>query len=194
MKKFTVKDFILYNSPCLNCDKPISLKLGHVERNNFSPVTNTFTTLNKINPIDNSLQINLKSTYFSVMQTLTIDYKTNKFSCNLNYLKDYLQRYNMFLDSKCDICLTTISSDFLNFNFERYYLEPLTLSKETIIINENNKIYTIFSSFIEEKSLISISNISTRSQMTKVIPILPRHKFKNKQHCLSKLKTYELFS
>ncbi len=187
MKKFTVKDFITYNNPCFSCGEKINLRIGksHGVADLRPTVKPEYTV------------IDLQITYTHTLQ-LWIFHKTNKIiSSDARSLSDYLLNHQIHLHSSCTKCYTSIHSDPLVFNTNKGYVEPVGLSSEQLIITDEDNIYTLFSSFKDEKTTVSVDRISSATPISPVkldLPLLPLYKAKTKEYLINKLKTYLTFS
>lgn len=192
MKKFTIKDFILYNSPCFNCKNLISFKLRFIQENE-----NCNNLIGYIKPIINSnIEIDLYIKYNDSLK-LFICPKTNIITTNnLDLLKKYLSNHKLSLFSICDTCHTHIESKFLDFNLDKSFILPVSLYKERIMLYDKKSIYEIYSDFINNTSRLSVIDVLSSGAPSLIInlPLLPLYKFKNKEALLLKLKTYIMLS
>lgn len=190
MKTFTVKDFITYNGPCFSCGSKISFTIG-VSFINQQPSA-------YLPPIVNNdfIDIDLKISYRNELK-LKIYPKTNKFTTSsMKGLTKYLKEHNLFLRSYCSNCLTCIDSQFLEFNLLKEFIKPVGISDEKLIIVNDKSLYEIYSSFIDNNTIIFVSN-TTNVNIIPIrieLPLLPKYKLKNKEHFIQKIKTYILFS
>jgi len=194
MRKFTVKDFIAYNNPCFSCGNQINFKIGFVD---LETKADTSYLRPVVTPIRTEIDLIIKYSNTEVLK-LFIDHKTNKILTNSNQgLTNYLSSRKLFLSSSCDKCYTQIESQYLDFNLDKGYVAAVGLSTERLLVNDGTNMYHINSSFIEEKSRLVVDRLdSTKpvSPFTMDLPLLPKYKFKNKSHFVSKIKTYLLFS
>lgn len=197
MKKFTVKDFILYNSPCFNCKNEISFYFEIDPINDYGRVskralvTSDYTEVELIVHYANNLKIK-------------IDHKTNKYTTsNQSQLTAYLEKFSLSLHTRCDRCFTDIMTNKLEFNSKMGFIHPVTLTVESFVVDDKNtrySIYTYFTDLANSKKqtclYMSRTDPSTKqvssSQIT--LPMLPIYKFKTKAKFLSKIKTYLTFS
>jgi len=186
MKKFTVKDFITYNNPCFSCGKKISLRV--------SAMSGTAGLRPTVKP--EYTVIDLEITYTNTLQ-LWIFHKTNKIiSSDNRSLADYLTTHQIYLRSYCD-CYTAIDSRFLTFNLNKGYVEPVGISTERLMVNDRTNIYTLNSSFIEEKTHVTIDRVDQTTPISPIqfeMPLLPLYKVKSRERLIEKLKTYITFS
>lgn len=194
MKKFTVKDFIAYNNPCFSCGNPINFRIGFLDLETKSDVSYLRPVVSA-----NSTDIDLIIKY-STQEALklSIFHKTNKILTNsIQGLTKYLSSHKLFLSSGCDKCHTQIESQFLDINIDKGYIAAVGLSTERLVVMTSDRIYQIVSSFMEEKSTIYVDRLdkaSAVSPFTLEMPLVPKYKFKDKEHFLTKIKTYMLFS
>lgn len=184
MDKFTVKDFIVHNNPCFSCGEHIFIKIG---------VSNSADSKSYLRPnIDaNVIDVVLKENYSNTLK-LQILTKSNKIVCsNEQRLVNYLFDHKLWLHSQCNKCLTTISSEYLDFNVKRGFVKPVKLHYENLQIIDHEFKYQIVSSFECKRSTVSIGNINP---IIMELPLLSLSKFRNRDKLLSKLKTYAIFS
>lgn len=195
MKKFTVKDFIAYNNPCFSCDNAINFRIG------FLDLENPQANISYLRPTVTGLytEIDLKIKYAnSEALKLYIFHKTNKLLTNSNSgLTEYLSRHKLFLSSTCDRCYTLIESQYLDFNIDKGYVNAVGISLERLMVCDDNNLYQISSSFIEEESILSVDKIDKvkpLSQFQLKLPLLPKYRLKDKENFIRKIKTYMTFS
>jgi hypothetical protein len=194
MRKFTVKDFIAYNNPCFSCGNPINFRVGFLD-------LETKADVSYLRPVvtPNYTEIDLIIKYSDAEALkLYIVHKTNKILTNSNRgLTKYLSSRKLFLASACDKCYTQIESQFLDFNVDKSYVAAVGLSTERLMVNDGTNMYQINSSFIENKSKLLVDKLDRTkplSPFTLDLPLIPRYRFKNKEHFISKMKTYITFS
>lgn len=194
MRKFTVKDFIAYNNPCFSCGNPINFRIGFLDLETKSDVSYLRPV---VTPLRTEVDLIIKYSNAEALK-LFIDHKTNKILTNsIRGLTKYLSSHKLFLSSTCDKCHTQIESQFLDINMDKGYIAAVGLSTERLIVMTSDRIYQIVSSFIEEKSTIYVDRLDKANPMhpfTLELPLVPKFKFKDRHHFLSKIKTYMLFS
>lgn len=203
MKKFTVRDFIAYNNPCFSCGNAINFTIGVVDLN----AKIMGGGISYRNPIvtEKHTEIDLFTTYQDTLK-LFISHKTNKIKTNnIKDLTIYLEGHTLFLRSLCYKCQTTIESYYLDFDLDKTLVDATTISFENLRILDaaNGKRYNISSYVAQNKSILTVSDnkIVGRSVMLMSppslvleLPLLPKYRFKDKQHLIDKLKLYTLFS
>lgn len=189
MKKFLVKDFIAYNNPCFSCGDPINLQFG-VTGSSYSTTLRPVVTPEKT-------EVNLKITYIDSL-TLWINHKTNRvLSSNNGALTNFLSDYKLNLISRCDRCMTSIESQFLDFNLLQGYVNAVGLAREHLMVHHNDKIYALSSSFIQEKSFITVTSLDKVKPLAPFsieTPLLPLHKLQTRERLIEKINTYMIFS
>ena len=198
MKKFTVKDFILYNSPCFNCKS---------HNNFYFEIDKADVTTGFVGRISKRAIVVAEYTevelvvHYAKNLLIRIDHKTNKFTTtNLSDLTEYLKLNKLSMRLRCHRCLAEITTNTMDFNLEKMFVHPVTLQYETYIVKDNVNSYAVYSSYgIYKKSMITISkianikkNIHKAEQIT--LPLIPIYKFKTKEKFLNKMKTYVIFS
>lgn len=186
MKTFTVKDFIAYNNPCFSCGKSI----------NFKVYANEGTSGLRPTVKPDYTSIDLQVTYTSTLQ-LWVFHKTNKIiSSDSRLLADYLYNHKIYLSTFCD-CYSSITSQFLEFNLDKSYIAPVGISSERLVVSDDHNMYTIYSSFIDEETSVSVDTIDKTTPVSPIqfkMPLLPLYKIKTKERLINKLKTYVTFS
>ncbi len=195
MKKFTVKDFIAYNNPCFSCDNAINFRIGFVD------LETNQSTSSYLRPTVTSLytEIDLRIKYSNQEALkLYVFHKTNKILTNSNQgLTNYLSSHKLFLTSTCDRCYTRIESQFLEFNIDKGYVAAVGISTERLMVNDDNNLYQINSFFMAEKTSLIVDKIDKAKILSPFqldLPLLPKYRFKDKEHFLRKIKTYMTFS
>src|SRR5574339_191197 len=191
MKKFTVKDFIMYNGPCFNCRAKATIKIGSVTADEFGsteqPALLTPTITNE------STEVDLKINYNSGLK-LTITNKTNKFQASsMRLLTEYLRDHKLFLKTNCDSCYTNMESQYLELNLLKGFIKPVGISRELLIVNDGVNLYQVHTSFLEDKSLVIVDRVNKAMPITPVrmnLPPMPRYRFRDKEHFSDKMKTY----
>lgn len=192
MKKFTIKDFIAYNNPCLNCNESISLTFsgsGYRDITESSPIS-----IFSLRPFVSSkyTEVNLSVTYNNLLKVI-IDHKTNSFSSNnIEALKSYMELHRIYLFSSCNKCGTNITSKYLEFDFDKNLINATEIETENIIVIDGSVSYNLYSDFIDNETILSVLNDSSDFRIK--LSLLPKYKFKNKQHFIDKIKTYLTFS
>jgi len=188
MKKFSLKDFVLYNSPCFGCDNLMTFQIGCevMDDNLITYLTpklcKEYTTIELHLGWNNSL-------------ILTIDHKTNKFATNdQTAFAKYLQNHNLFLRCECDKCHTASWTDMLNFASQGF-MRAVGLNTETVNVSAGDYIYNLYSDYNGNASqFFIIKNDGFSEAIIINTTLVPRSKFKNRDHLFQKMKTYVLFS
>lgn len=207
MKKFTVKDFIAYNNPCFSCGSPINFRVGFVDLENKDPKLTWQASQwepdsrSYLRPVvtQNHTEIDLIIKYSTnEALKLCVFHKTNKILTNSNLgLTKYLGGHKLFLSSHCDKCHTQIESQFLDINVDKGYINAVGISSERLMVTTTDRMFQIVSSFIEEKSIVYVDRLDKTGPLhpfTLELPLIPRYKFKDREHFINKIKTYMLFS
>ncbi len=192
MIKFTVKDFIIYNSPCFGCNKPATLKIG---------VFNTETKDDQyyLRPtVDNHCTaVDLKISYNNSIK-LYVYHQTNKIlTNNKSCLTKYLESHKLFLSCACETnCGNKSESSFLEFDLNKNIVKPVKIKLETLLVKDKENRYMISSSYDSRTSRIHIwkEHTSSSSDINLDVTLLPKSKFKNRKIFIEKMKLYTLFS
>ncbi len=191
MKRFTVKDFIAHNNPCINCNDSISIKVATLEDNVDGPAFLRPTVSNDFTLID------LKVTYTKTLK-LWIFHQNNKFiASSVDDLKLFLKTHRVYLRSHCERCYTNIESHFLDFELDKGYIKPMGISMESVFVTDDAHRYHLHSSFATNETIIiidRINKVTPISPMRFEVPLIPLSKFRDKEHLINKMKTYLVFS
>jgi len=192
MKKFTVKDFIFYNSPCFSCGSRTHFDIGY-----YNSDTDDASIL--LRPLINSnyTEVDISITYTNALK-LYIFHSNNKILTNNSQaLIKYLSNHKLFLISEClnTKCACRIQSQYLVFNLEKCHIEAVPISFENLTVTDENNIYHIESWFEgEAHSKVSYTRKDTNKKTSLKLSLLPKFSFKNKQHFITKMKTIIVFS
>jgi hypothetical protein len=194
MKKMMLKDFILYNSPCINCNSNISIT--------FNVIESGFETCGRINCVVSPeyTEIDLKISYKESLN-LKVFHKTNIFETNdLQKLFRYMSRHTVFLSSTCLKCSSNIESTRFSLNINTFRAEPICVAYENISIENKPYIYAVNTSFFKNESIVTIMKKYPVKGSVPVVenvltlPAFSLSKIKNKEKFFNKIKTYILFS
>lgn len=196
-KKFFVKDFIQYASPCFGCEKPLSLRMliRNKEDNALLPeLGNSPSTALTPTITDKHLEIDLSIKYNSKLR-LWMMHKTNTFLVNDNVaFSNYIAKYNLRLLVACT-CGTLYQTNNLDFQTFNRTIGALTLSYEQLVFQDKTHTYHLDTDFRTERSIAIISKKgSTAIPLHFDLPLLPKYKLRNKQHLVEKLRIYSIFS
>ena len=196
MKRFTVKDFIAYNNPCFSCGNAINFRIGVWDVVGASDPQNTVSNIRPLVTPD-CTEIDLRITYNDALK-LFVHHKTNKISTNnMNALIRYIDEHRLYLSSTCDRCYTHISSEYLDFDFDKNVIKAIGIRFERLLVDDNENHYRINSFYDTGKSDVVIDKTNTTGTLTPIIldlPLMPRHLFRNKEHFIKKMKLYMIFS
>lgn len=192
MKKFTVKDFIDYNGPCFSCNSPINFRIGFLD-------LETKADTSYLRPVvtSNYTEIDLRITYENSLK-LNIFHKTNKILTNSNQgLTKYLSSRKLFLSSTCDKCLTQVDSRYLDFNIDKGFVAAVGIASERLMVMDKSNLYQVQSFFMADKSMLTVDRIDKTTPLSPLqleLPLMPKYRFRDREHFLHKMKTYITFS
>jgi hypothetical protein len=193
VKQFSIKDFIFYNNPCINCRSNNNLYLVCV---NYNPIDGTESGIRVKPPTlqeQKYLVFDLEIKYKSINK-LYIDYKTNQFLSNdIEAFYNYIKHNLMFFRSSCD-CGTTIDSSKLKVNAEKQFILPLTIDHEDIKISINDSVHRFQSDYYNNSSQLYINSFDKAQNIVNGLPLMPLYSFKNRQEFINKIKTIINFS
>ncbi len=198
MRKFTVKDFITYNNPCFSCNNKINFYVGvrKIGEIGYSIAPSATTSLRAV--ITKELtELDLRTNYANQL-SLQIYHKSNKIKTNnLETFKDFISNYEMFLQSRCTGCYTSIESNILVVDLKKELVLPTTIRSENLQVVDNKNLYSVYSFFEDDKSQLIIDKLDrkyTAAPSKLSLPLMPLYLFKDKEHFVSKIKKYLLFS
>jgi hypothetical protein len=209
MKKFTVRDCIAYNNPCFSCGNAINFTIGAIRSMESTMIDGGVLSHLRPTVKQDHTEVDLIITYSDAVK-LIIFHKTNKIQTNnAEGLTKYLASHKLFLSSLCNECNTLIESNNLDFDLGQQRINAVGIACESLFIIDKDKEYYIRSYFLQEKSIITISKLVSSKPLslsptkylhhpspktTLELSLLPKYRFKNKQHLLEKLKLFVLFS
>lgn len=195
LKKFTVKNFIKYGTPCFGCDKPNNFYIGYSDIGSVVLVNqNKYTVV----LTDEYVEVNLHIQYAATLKII-IYHKNNKVLTNdVGKLNEFLRQRDLFLWTQCHHCGSEIRSSLLQFNCQTnnsLVIAPVTIFYEFFKIIDNKSIYYVNSAF-DTKQTIAIINKegNTLSDLKFDLPLLPKYEMKTKEYIINKLRTYILYS
>ena len=196
MKKLTVKDFILYNSPCINCSSPIIFNIGIVDKDHDNSKIQSLYFCKPV-IIDSVIEIDPYIRYTGTIK-IKINSKTNKFeTTNPARFSKYLDEHKLFLDSYCNNCYTRIRSSQLKFNLTYRFIYPVEITTEQIYVNDKEHVYHLRKKTKKNTTEIIIRKINSEILITPTtinVSYIPLSKFRNKTMLIKKLKMYVVFS
>ncbi len=193
MRKFTVKDFITYNNPCFSCGNQINFRIGFLDLETKADISYLRPV---VGPQYTEVDLIIKYANQDALK-LYIFHKTNKILTNSQQgLTKYLSSRKLFLASSCDRCYTKIESQYLDFNLDKGFVAAVGISTERIMVNDGTSQYQIDSFFMAEKSHVAVTRLDSNAMapFRLDLPLLPKYRFKNKEHFIQKMKTYITFS
>lgn len=153
MDKFTVKDFIAHNNPCFSCGSKITFKIGDGAPRYQYNFYETYVSSELIS-------VNLKKRYNGSLD-LFVYPKNNKFETNeKDELIELLKINNLYLYSYCEKCKTTLYSEYLKFNFDKEYIEPVSINYEILIVYDGNSRYELSYNSVKFTGKLLVDNPS----------------------------------
>ncbi|MFA6609038.1 MAG: hypothetical protein WCT07_03990 [Candidatus Paceibacterota bacterium] len=185
MKKFTLKDFILYNGPCFSCGNKVAIKMVYANDNQFGGISQS---------IKNDKLIATLNIKYSFELNISISISDNKFQVtDMEKFLTYLGSRDLHMVSNCKNCQGLIYSNPLEFD-SHMFIKPFTILRELLSTTENDMSYSLMSEYSENETQINILNNNTNKMMIMTVPLLPLYKFKTKEKLVKKLRTYVIFS
>lgn len=195
MKKFTVKDFIFYNSPCFNCsgDSIFYFLIRDMTESQSYPRFPASFSSKKAIVMPTYTEVELVVHYANNL-TIRIDHKTNKFIATSKHaLVKYLNQIELSLELRCNKCFAQITSNSIEFNMEKDFINPISLCLESFTIQDAKSNYHVRTYFDSKQTFITTSSPKVKS-LGMQLPTLPIYKFKTRAKFLEKIKTYITFS
>jgi hypothetical protein len=191
VKSYTLKEFIAYNNPCFSCGEKISITFTVLDEAN-GMVENVI----RPNVSLNSTQIILKLSYKDPLD-IVIENKTNKLTTsNYNKFKKYIETRSIYIISTCERCKTKVFTD--DMGFDKNFVKPITLHREILAVYDAGKRYYISTYYEDNKSILIVDDINVirpvKNAFQLQLPIMPKYKFKDKNHFISKMNTLVNFS
>ena len=194
MRKFTVKDFIEYNGPCFSCGNQINFRIGFLDLETKADISYLKPI---VTPTSTEIDLIIKYSNAEALK-LHIFHKTNKILTNsVQGLTKYLSSRKLFLSSTCDRCYTQIESQYLDINIDKGFIAAVGISTERLMVNDGTNMYQINSFFMANKTNLVVDRLDRTKPLSPLIldlPLLPKYKFRDKEHFLHKMKTYITFS
>jgi len=185
MKRFTVKDFMLYNGPCFSCGEKTTAKICCLENNEIRNIQQVIN--------HGVLDATLKITY-SFTLALRIYIETNKFIVSdQKKFSTYLETKNLVFTSNCSECRNYILTNNMEFN-SNGYVKALTIKREILSVYDSDRIYSLMTEYDENKTEVNVWNSKADNIIKLDLPLLPLYKFKTRERLINKLSTYVIFS
>lgn len=187
VKKFTVKDFIRYNSPCKSCEARSQLFISYYQTNEVLPPTGTVKTY----VLNGRLCTDLQTTYKNSLRLSIVPESNMYFVNNAKVFRDFVKKYTIYGHLRCSQCNTYIHTD--NFEFSQTFLKPISINLENVFIkfDGSNAVLTTTDlksqvHFIQERGKLVDSLIE--------LPPTPLSEFKNREELVQKMKFILTFS
>lgn len=195
-KKFFVKDFIQYCSPCFACDRLMTFRFGHKDKGSEDVIHNNLWSNTSMAIVtDEYIEVELSIRYHTNLK-IWVYHRTNKvFSSDQPRFRDYIAEKDLYLYSGCSSsCNSRIMSKTLDFQRYDGLVAPVSLRYEEFHINHKNKIYSITSDFVAGMSHGSLRVYTGARDLEWDMKLLPKYKLGTKQKLIDKLDTYAIFS
>lgn len=210
-KKFFVKDFIQYASPCFACNGTPRLRVSFRQKGDLP---GSISYQGTITPVvtDNHIEIDMSVKYGSHVKVWILP-KTNKYVTNDDAgFSQQIAKRTLHLFTECS-CGTIFESNDLDFQTFNKVIGATTIRHEYITFQEKSTRYILDSDFIQGKTKATVAKINQSqttiqtktgsmgqvllpipSQLEFNLPLLPKYKVRNKQYLIDKLKIYTIFS
>jgi len=182
MKKFTLKDFVLYNVPCFSCSNKIQLKLISINKKT-KQYSDCHSYIN-----NNCFLATLQYNYFNSLSVSISISKNILHTSNHLLFDNFLNENALHVVNKCPACNNFIISHPLSFD-NLLFLHSISIMREIFNVSDNN-----FSIFMISEFDLNSSKITINSKHNLELPIIPLSKFKNKENLLKKIRIYHTLS
>lgn len=198
-KKFFIKDFIRYCSPCFACDNLMDFRFGFSAKGEGARVPNDiWTQTSQAIITDQYTEVELSIRYHTNLK-IWIYHRNNKVVCSdSSRFNDYLTKRDLFLVCHCLHCTSTISSQNLDFQTFNGVVGPTTLRYEKFHIIRKNQRFGLESDFNQQTSVGTVRTYTAPSvsgpDLVFQMKLLPKYKLGNRQKLIDKLNTYAVFS
>lgn len=201
VKKFFIKDFIQYCSPCFGCDHLMTFRVGYRNKDVDDEVPDNRrweeTTMAIVT--DAYVEVELNIRYQSNLK-LWIYHRNHKLvASDQHRFNEFMQKRELYLYCKCNTCKSQVSSKTLDFQSFNGIVAPISLRYEEWHIMHKNKRYSIASDFVTGKSLGSLRVFEYPPKVPTPdleweMNLLPKYKLGTQQKLIQKLNIYAVFS
>lgn len=198
-KKFFVKDFIQYCSPCFGCDGLMTFRLGVRERHPTVSAPDGDRPNSYIAFVtDKYVESELNIRYHSSLK-IWIYHRNNKVvASNPTTFSNFLAEKRLFLYCYCNICQSDVASNPLDFQTFNGVVGPATLHFERYNIAVKNRRYSLDTNFVKGTSVGTVRTYIapgvSKPDLVFNMKLLPKYTLGSKQKLIDKLNTYALFS
>lgn len=194
MRKFTLKDFLSFYTPCLSCKNKVNITWSARKTAlDFTASLGEFAP----NFDGKHLSIDLKTTYynkFSVMIDIT---SHSVISSDSAEFARYAAETECFVNLKCHKCNSYIASTQFKFDLNKRILKPFSIDSEMWHMIDDEHMYNIYTTMHNEESHIIVDKINATTPISpwqKKITAIPINRFMGKEDFLERIKTYMVFS
>lgn len=198
-KKFLVKDFIQYCSPCFACDQLMTLRFGYEERHpEVLPPEDDCPNSVNTTVTDKYVEAELHIRYHTNLK-MWIYHRNNKVvTSDGPAFSDYLAKKRLFLYCRCNNCRSDVATKPLDFQTFNGVVGPATLRFERYNISVGNHRYRLETDFVKGTSVGRLRtyiapNVS-REDLVFNMKLLPKYKLGHRQKLIDKLNIYATFS
>jgi hypothetical protein len=198
-KKFFVKDFIKYCSPCFGCDRLMTFRLGYRNKGRDDIVPDDIWSDTAMAIVtDEYIEVELSIRYRTNLK-VWIYHRNQKVVASDQYsFNEYVAKKELYLYSKCSVsCNSRVISKVLDFQRFNGVVAPTTLRYEEFHIMHKNKRYSIATDFVANVSTGTLRTYpapNTPSDLSWEMKLLPKYKLGTQQKLIDKLNTYAVFS
>lgn len=199
-KKFFIKDFIKYCSPCFGCDHLMTFRVGYRDRgeNDMAPDANIWAETHMAIVTDEYTEVELSIRYRTNLK-FWVYHRTNKLvASDAHSFNEFIHKRELYLYCKCVHCQSQIVSKPLDFQRFNGIVAPTSLRYEEFHISIENKRYSLATDFTTGKS-VGILRTYTEPNVSGPdlkweMKLLPKYKLGTRQKLIDKLDTYAVFS
>ena len=197
MSELTLKEFLLYNGPCINCDTKIHYNIRSMGKS--SKAFSSKKISSDINYADDTIICSLKIRYRNKLE-LKIDCQNNNFtSTNSKELIKHLENNNIYVESHCPFCMTYVESQHFIFDHINNIIMPIKILYEKITLNDkiNDLTYHINSSVASNETIVDVISYEGKDLIFNSyeikFPLMLSGRFKNKYFFIKRIKQMMAF-
>lgn len=189
MKKFTIKDMMLYHNPCRACGNNTNFSFCVISCVQDSPSVRDWKIRPELN--DSYLKIPLSIRY-KYRLDLHINLLTNEFIVHSKKsLYDFLKNHQIYAQAVCGKCGSYINTDFL-FTENDKFIKPVGLYVEVFYFKNEGCDLIVKNNY--EGGATTITFNKSNGHKTLNVPLIPMYKFKTNEALFQKIKMMLTFS
>jgi hypothetical protein len=198
-KKFFVKDFIKYCSPCFGCGDLMTFRLGYRDKGSDDLIPDDLRSNTAMAIVtDEYIEVELSMRYRTNLKVWIYHRNQKVVASNQHTFNEYVAKKELYLYSRCPfVCNSRIMSKVLDFQRYNGIVAPTSLRYEEFHISHKNKVYSIASDFVGNRSVGTLRTYLASNQPSDLeweMKLLPKYKMITQQKLIDKLDIYAVFS